>query len=171
MPRRNAIPIVTAGWEQAVAASCPALAYSGKDAVAGALRHLKADRGSRLLLDDQRPAPHHPASQHVAHPQPNEIAAAELVVDRKVEEGKVARPSLMLEMKSDRLDLLRLQSQLGADEMVFIPNPVRGGILAGRGHSPSPASPIRLGSAGGSRKRLNVCHWWKADVDGTRMFA
>jgi hypothetical protein len=53
------------------------------------------------LLDDQRSTPHHPASQHVADPQLDEVAAAQLAIDREVEEGEVSRPSLTLEMKSD----------------------------------------------------------------------
>ena len=81
---------MTAGREQAVAASGPALAYPGKDAIAGALRHLKPDRGSRPTLDDQRTAPHHPANQHVADPQLNEVAVAQLAVDCEVEDGEFA---------------------------------------------------------------------------------
>jgi hypothetical protein len=80
------------------------------------------------LLDDQRSTPHHPASQHVADPQLDEVAAAQLAIDREVEEGEVSRPSLTLQMKADRPNLLGLQSQLGAYEMVFIPSLVLGGI-------------------------------------------
>ena len=101
VPRRDAIPVVPPGREQAVAASGPAHAYPGEHAAARALRHLEPDRGSCLLLDDQRQAPHYAASHHIADPQLDEVAAAQLTVDRQVEQGEVACSALPLQMKSD----------------------------------------------------------------------
>ena len=74
-------PVVPAGGEQEITFPGPPLAYPREDAVARSLRHLEANRRSRLLLNDQRSASHDAAGQHVANPQLNEIAAPKLAVD------------------------------------------------------------------------------------------
>ncbi len=99
--RGEAGPVVPSGGEQEITFPGPPLAYPGEDAVARSLRHLEANRRSRLLLNDQRSASHDAAGQHVANPQLNEIAAPELAVDCEVEESKVSRSALPFQMEPD----------------------------------------------------------------------
>lgn len=54
--RGEADTVVPSGGEQEITVPGPPLAYPGEDAVARSLRHLEANRRSRLLLNDQRSA-------------------------------------------------------------------------------------------------------------------
>jgi hypothetical protein len=73
------------------------------------------DRSSGHLLNHSRAIPNAAADAHVTDPQCNEIAAAQLAVDRKVEQREIAPPTLKLKPDPDCPDLLRLEWALLAD--------------------------------------------------------
>jgi hypothetical protein len=59
--------------------------------------------------------------RHVADLQFDQVAAAQLAVDRQVEQGQVARLPLQFKADSDRPDLLRLQRRLLTDNLSLFP--------------------------------------------------
>jgi hypothetical protein len=68
----------------------------------------------RLLLDDDGTGADLAATDEFAGPQLDDVTAAQLTVDRKVEEGAVADPMLLIEPEPDGPDLLGFESALGA---------------------------------------------------------
>jgi hypothetical protein len=53
--------------------------------------------------------------------QIDEIAAAQLAVDREVEHGQVSNLMRVLKLNSDGPDVLRLQRWLLTDQLAFVP--------------------------------------------------
>ena len=92
-----------------------------------------SDRGARLLGDFELDRPSglpldhggaiaHPATgAHVVDLQRDEIAAAQLAVDREVEQGEVALSPLKLKPDPDRPDLLRLERAFLANQATLVP--------------------------------------------------
>jgi hypothetical protein len=53
--------------------------------------------------------------------QANEIAASELAVDRKVEQGEISFPALQLKPNPNGPDIFRLERALLADQAALVP--------------------------------------------------
>jgi hypothetical protein len=58
----------------------------------------------------------------VADAQAGEIAATQLAVDGEVEHGEAANRVRILEVNSDRADVLRLEGRLLADQLPLVPS-------------------------------------------------
>ena len=91
------------------------------DSSTGLLGDLELHRPASLLLNDGRAIANSPASEYVIDPQPNEIAAPELAVDRQIEHRKIASATLHLQPYSNCPDILRLQRALLADQASPVP--------------------------------------------------
>ena len=79
------------------------------------LRDLELDRPPSLLLDHGPAVPHPATGAHVLDLQRDEIAAAQPAVDRELEQGKVALPTLQLKPDPDCPDIFRPERPLLAD--------------------------------------------------------
>ena len=99
------------------------------DRGSGLLRDLKLHRPAGLLLDDHRSIANSAADEHVIDPQPDEITAPELAVDRQIEHRKIAPALFHFRADSDRPNVFRLQRTLLADQAPFVP-----GIAVPRGN-------------------------------------
>jgi len=77
-----------------------------QNAFAGLVGELKLYRLLGFPLDDGRAVAGGAVHDQVANGQPDQVAAPELAVDRKVKQGQVAQPLLPLKVKADGLDLL-----------------------------------------------------------------
>jgi hypothetical protein len=87
----------------------------------GLLRDLELDRPPGLLLDHGPAVPHPATGAHVLDLYRDEIAATQLAVDREVEQGEVALPTLKLKPDPDCPHLLRLERVLLADQATLVP--------------------------------------------------
>ena len=74
------------------------------------------DRTPGFPLDDRNPIADHAADHEVGDPQPYEIAAPELAVDREVEDSEIAQVPRKFETRSDGPNLLWLKRPLLADK-------------------------------------------------------
>src|ERR1700704_2567685 len=79
-------------------------------------RRRRRSRPAGLFLDHRPPIAHPAAGAHVIDLQRDEIAAAQLAVDREVEQGEIALATLKLKPDPDRPDLLRLERAFLADQ-------------------------------------------------------
>jgi len=93
----------------------------------GSARNLELHWPAGLLLDYRRAIANSPASEHVIDPQPDEIAAPELAVDRQIEHRKIASAALHLQLYSNGPDILRLQRALLTDQASPVPGCTLGG--------------------------------------------
>jgi hypothetical protein len=75
----------------------------------GLLRDLELDRSPSLFLNHGATIPHPAAGAYVVHLQADEIAASELAVDRKVEQGEISLPTLQLKPNPNGPDIFRLE--------------------------------------------------------------
>ena len=93
------------------------------------LGQFKLHRPLGLSLHDHRPGQDLVAVRDVANAQIDEIAAAQLAVDREVEHGQVSNLMRVLKVNSDGPDVLRLERWLLADQLAFVPRfPVLSGF-------------------------------------------
>jgi hypothetical protein len=87
----------------------------------GLRRDLELDRPPGLLLDHGPAVPHPATGAHVLDLYRDEIAATQLAVNREVEQGEVALPTLKLKPDLDCPHLLRLERVLLADQATLVP--------------------------------------------------
>jgi hypothetical protein len=71
------------------------------DSNTGLLGNLELHRPASLLLNDSSAIANSPAGEHVIDPQPHEIAAPELAVDRQIEHRKIASATFYLQPYSN----------------------------------------------------------------------
>jgi hypothetical protein len=109
------------GWEDVVIERAASVDEPGEQAVAGLLRQFELDRLLRFLLDGGRALADGGVHHELACPQPHQIAAPELAVDRQIEHRQVAEPLLALEMEADGPNLLGLEGRLGPDGASLVP--------------------------------------------------
>jgi hypothetical protein len=79
------------------------------DAAAGRFKELELNRPACLLLNDDRTQADPAVADELADPDFDDVAPAELTVDRKVKHRAVAQPALSIQPEPDSPDLLRLQ--------------------------------------------------------------
>lgn len=93
----------------------------------GPYRHSCRFRYFELNWPLRFPLDHHGSGKYlatmgnVAHAQADEIAAAQLAVDCQIEHGEVTDGVRVLEVDSDRPDVLRLEGRLLPDELSLVP--------------------------------------------------
>jgi hypothetical protein len=91
------------------------------DAGSRRLKQFELHGPAGLLLHHRRPRPDPAAADEIANTDFDDVAAAQLAVDGKVEQGPVTQPSLTVQPEADRPHLLRLQRPLGTDHASGIP--------------------------------------------------
>jgi hypothetical protein len=96
------------------------------------------------VLNDRRPQPDGAAEHDIAHPQANEIATAQLAVDRQIEHDKIAYAMIVLQARSDRPNMTRLQRGLWPNQTTRVPGRV---LITSLIYGRSAASPIPLAIA------------------------
>ena len=82
---------------------------------------LKLDGPAGLALNNRCPVPDAIASHQVVDAYTDKIAAAQLAVDRQVEQRTISEASLLIEPEADRLNFLLFERPLGADLSADIP--------------------------------------------------
>jgi hypothetical protein len=82
---------------------------------------LELDRPAGLPLDDRHSVLHPAAEAHVANPEPHEVAALELTVDRKVEQREVSFALFKLEPNADGPAFSGSQRTLLTNETAPVP--------------------------------------------------
>jgi hypothetical protein len=114
------VRIAAAGKEPITIAGDPDMHPVG-DGVARWLCQLEGNRPTGLLLDDRRSRPNGHPCDHVIQPQLYEIAAAQLAVDREVEQREITYAMVDGQPRSDFPDVLGLQRRLRADDAAGVP--------------------------------------------------
>jgi hypothetical protein len=92
-----------------------------RDRLARLFGYLELDGTPGFLLHDHGSRPDEPARQHVVDPQSDEIAAAKLAVDRKVEHCEIAQALFQLKTNADRPDLRELERWILPYELAAVP--------------------------------------------------
>ena len=82
LPSSEAIRAGAASWEEEFAWSSPRYFKVVVNCLAGVLRQFKADRPASLLLSNGGPVDRMAIRSHVIDPNRDDIAAAQLTVDR-----------------------------------------------------------------------------------------
>lgn len=82
--------VVGAAQERAVVKRFPPAFQPSLKAGPSRFEQIELDRPARLLLCDDASRPHPPATDQLADPDLHDVAAAQLAVDREVEERAVA---------------------------------------------------------------------------------
>src|SRR5690348_5511040 len=83
--------------------------------------YFELDRSAGLVLNHGRAIPHPAAEAHVIYPEGDQSAAAQLAVDRDVEQREIAAMVFELKPDPDCPDLLRLERTLLADQPTLVP--------------------------------------------------
>jgi hypothetical protein len=126
------------------------------------------DRPAGLLLDHGRAIPHRAADTHVIDPQGDQIAAAQLAVDRQVEQREIALSNLKLKPDPDGPDLFRLERALLTDQAALVPRclakPITVGIVVSIVASSNPAAPSQRAPTAAASKSSRWAGF--ADVSG-----
>ena len=87
----------------------------------GLLSHLELDRPVGFLLNNSSTVANVLSHAYVGDSESHKVAAAQLAIDREIEQGEVAAMVFELEPDPDRPDLLWLERALLADEAPLVP--------------------------------------------------
>ena len=90
------------------------------------LRDLKLDRSTSLLLSYRRPMFDRAIGCYIFDRQSEEIAAAQLAVDCKVEHCEVAKTIAELKTGTNGPDMLRLERWFLSNELTLVPGALIG---------------------------------------------
>jgi hypothetical protein len=93
----------------------------GGDRLAGLVGQLELHRLLGLVLEDDGAVRDGAAVGDIADTQRDQVAAAQLAVDREVEKSEVAQPLGELQADPDRPDLADLQRRLRAGQLALVP--------------------------------------------------
>jgi hypothetical protein len=85
------------------------------------LRDFELDWSPCLFLNHSATVPHPAAGAYVVDLQADEIAASELAVDRKVEQGEISFLALQLKPNPNCPDIFRLERALLPDQAALVP--------------------------------------------------
>lgn len=112
---------------------------------AGLLHDLELNRSAGLVLDNSRSISHVAARRDVVDAEADEIAAAQLIVDGKIEQSEIALAVLNLKSDTNGPDLLRPKGTLLTNETSLVPcDPRRSAVcfvFGGHGRPPRPTAP------------------------------
>src|SRR3984893_3636242 len=87
----------------------------------GLLHDFELDWSPCLFLNHGATVPHPAAGAYVVDLQADDIAASQLAVDRKVEQGEISFPALQLKPNPKGPDIFRLERALLADQAAPVP--------------------------------------------------
>ena len=113
--------VVDATREHKVLGLQPCLLDPLLHCVAGRLRDLELHRALRLVLHHHSARCDLIAVAYVLDLETDEVTAAQLAVDSKVEERELANPALHLKADSKCPDVLELERSLLADNLALVP--------------------------------------------------
>ena len=119
-------PSVAATGEQELTRLASRQAQVLVDRLARLVGQLEPNGSAGLLLADGCAIHRVAARGDVIDANGNHVAAAQLAVDRQVEEGEIALLALDLQLRSDRPDVARSQRRLCADELALVPRHANG---------------------------------------------
>lgn len=108
----------------------------GEEARACRFHDLKLNRLVGLLLDDDGTRLHRATADNIAGLQFHQIATTQTAVDGDIEQSAIPEPLFMVEIKSDRPDLLHLEGAFRAHKVTGILGSafVISGVKAGSSH-------------------------------------
>ena len=92
------------------------------------LRDLKLHGALRLVLHDDRSCRRSVSMAHVADPEGDEIASAQLAVDAEVEEREFADPTIHLQADAQRPDVFYLEGGFLPDDLALVSRLALSGI-------------------------------------------
>jgi hypothetical protein len=87
------------------------------DRLAGLFSDLEPDRSDRRALTDRRAIDHITTGSNIFDHNADEVTAAQLAIDRKIEQRQVSYPPSDLKSRSDSPDVLRLERRLCSSEL------------------------------------------------------
>jgi hypothetical protein len=125
LSRRDVRLVMKAAREQVLLGPKLGTGYPIADRRPGLLGDLELDRPTGFLLNNSSAVANMPSHAYVVDPEPHKVAAAQLAIDREIEQGEVAAMVFELESDSDRPDLLWLKRALLADEPPLVPGYLR----------------------------------------------
>lgn len=95
------------------------------DCCSGLFSNFELDGPARLPLDHGGAVANMPSHTYVVDSQPHEIAAAQLAIDREIEQGEIAAMLFKLQSDPDGPDLLWFQRTFLTDEAALVPRGFR----------------------------------------------
>lgn len=113
--------MIDAAWKCIIVDCAAATFEPGEQAGPDVSGQLKLHRLSRLLLDDYGSGPDVGARNDVANLDLHQVTAAQLAVDRQVEQRPIAKAALPIQEEAYSPDLLLGQRSLGADCLAGVP--------------------------------------------------
>lgn len=135
LARRQSARIATAG-EQELARLARRQAQVLINRLASLVSQLEPNWPTRLLLADGCAIHGVTVRGYIIDANGDDVAAAQLAIDRQVEEGKVAILAFDLELRSDRPHVAGSQWRLRTDKLPFVPRHARSGMFLFHGLSP-----------------------------------
>jgi hypothetical protein len=87
----------------------------------GRSRQFELDRSLRLALNDHGARQNLVAMGYIPHMKADQVAASQLAVDGQIEQGQVANRMVVLQVDTDRPDILGLEGWLLADQLALVP--------------------------------------------------
>ncbi len=125
LPGGQSIAVTTPGKQELTrCASCQAQILV--DRLAGLIGQLKPNRPTGFLLSDRGAIHRIAARGDVLHAYRDDVATAQLAVDRQVEEGQIPLLALDLQLGPDRPHVARAQRWLSTDELALVPRHASG---------------------------------------------
>jgi hypothetical protein len=109
LSRRDMRLVTEAAREMELTARWRGVAKPIADCRPGLLGNLELDRPAGFLLNNSSAVANMPSFAYVVDPEPHKVAAAQLAIDREIEQGEVAALVFELESDPDRPDLLGLE--------------------------------------------------------------
>jgi hypothetical protein len=85
------------------------------------LEDFKLDRPTGLSLDDRSSLSDGISAHHIVSTDTDQVAAAQLAVDREIEQGTVSKAPFLVEPEADRPNFLLLQRPLRTNLPAHIP--------------------------------------------------
>ena len=135
--------VVPARENEVVQGAAPALEPRAH-CPSGRVYQLELDRSSGFLLNDDGAITNAPAGNYIPDSDTDHVTAAQLAINREVEQRTVAQPPVLVEPKPNSPDLLLFQSPFGTDQSPLIPRPkfLKSRVHRGVTHRQSPYYPF-----------------------------
>jgi len=113
-PRAHVPGMVVSAWEDKIVERSASAFQSCAHRFPGRLYQFELHRLFRLRLHDDSSVPNAPSGHDVANAYLDHVAAAQLAIDREVEQRPFTSTPVPVEAEADRPHLLLLQRALGA---------------------------------------------------------
>ena len=133
LPRgQPALGVVTSTSKQELASLATGQSQILVDRHPRLVSEFEPNRPASLLLADGCTIHRIAAGRDVIDTDGDNVATAQLAVDRQVEEGEIPFLPLDLQLRPDRPDVAWPQGRLGTDELAFVPRGAAGRLHGGR---------------------------------------